>query len=52
MRKILSQSFTDKALSEQEPVIVHYVDLLMEKLHDACFEPVNMVKWFNVSSDP
>ncbi|KAJ4354413.1 uncharacterized protein N0V89_006149 [Didymosphaeria variabile] len=50
MRRLLSHSFSDKALKEQEPIFTHYVDLLMEKLHDACVEPVDIVKWFNFTT--
>ncbi|KAL1599753.1 hypothetical protein SLS60_007557 [Paraconiothyrium brasiliense] len=50
MRRLLSHSFSDKALKEQEPVFTYYVDLLMEKLHDACVEPVDVVKWFNFTT--
>ncbi|KAF1968410.1 cytochrome P450 [Bimuria novae-zelandiae CBS 107.79] len=48
MRRLLSHSFSDKALKEQEPVFAFYVDLVMEKLHDACVEPVDIFTTFDV----
>ena len=32
MRKLLSHAFSDSALREQEPLMTHYFDLLVEKL--------------------
>jgi cytochrome P450 len=53
MRKQLNYAFSDKALSEQEPLIQRHVNLLMEKLgglaatHEAKADNVDMTSWFN-----
>jgi cytochrome P450 len=47
-RKLLSHSFSDKAIREQQANIRVYADLLMEGLQDASSKgPQNMVAWFN-----
>lgn len=49
LRKLLSNAFSDKAMREQEPVLLSYVDQLMEALGKRCSEPVDLVEWYNVS---
>jgi len=45
----LSPAFSQKALLEQEPYIMHYIDLFMIKLKLRCREgPQDMVKWSNL----
>jgi hypothetical protein len=52
-RKPVSHVFSDKALSEQEHVVKHYVSLLVEELqqdantHDGT---VNLISWFNFTT--
>jgi len=49
-RRVLSHAFSDKALSEQEPLIQQYVDQLILQLKDvvsASSQEVNIVQWFN-----
>jgi cytochrome P450 len=46
-RRLLSHAFSEKALREQEPVVKHYIDLLMAKLHENSGSPQDMVNWFN-----
>lgn len=52
LRKLLSNAFSDKVLKCQEPVLLHYIDLLVTRLHEVVEkgEPVDIVKWFNVST--
>lgn len=50
----MSPAFSDKALQAQEPVLHHYVDMLMEKLQ-AQYKGdaggvVDMAKWFNFTT--
>ncbi|KAH8812380.1 cytochrome P450 [Xylogone sp. PMI_703] len=48
MRRLLSHAFSDRALSEQEPIIQTYIDELMSKLKlQAQNGPFNIVPWFN-----
>ena len=51
LRKLLSNAFSDKVLRGQEPVLLHYVDLLVSRLMEmhSDGQPFNIVKWYNVS---
>ena len=49
-RKLLAHAFSEKALKEQEGILVSYVDLLVEKLHGQIKNgqsTVDMVGWYN-----
>ena len=52
LRKLLSNAFSDKTLKGQEPVLLHYVDLMIEKLTEknADGKPFDIVRWYNVSN--
>ena len=54
LRKLLSNAFSDKTLKGQEPVLLHYIDLLVERLKEKAAEnPVmDIVRWYNVSLIP
>lgn len=48
----MSKAFADKSLKEQEPVLLHYIDLLIQRLVQKCEEgraALNAVDWYNVS---
>ncbi|KAL8950282.1 MAG: hypothetical protein Q9222_003686, partial [Ikaeria aurantiellina] len=55
MRKVMSHSFTDKALKAQEPIIESYVSLFISRLRDKALAEeskgqgtvINIVDWFN-----
>lgn len=48
MRRTLSHGFSVAALSSQEDLVQHYIDLLIEQIgNKANGEIVDMVKWFN-----
>ncbi|ORY71471.1 cytochrome protein [Pseudomassariella vexata] len=48
VRKLLSHSFSEKAMREQHPTIKKHVDLLVDRLRErAGKEPQNIVEWFN-----
>ena len=52
-RKLLAHAFSEKALKEQEGLIISFVDLLIEKLHGqvkARRSPVDMVQWYNYTT--
>ena len=49
-RKLLTHAFSDKALKEQEGLIVSYIDLLIQKLEEKVKSDqrvVDMVCWYN-----
>ncbi|KAI8949521.1 isotrichodermin C-15 hydroxylase [Xylaria longipes] len=49
-RRALSHGFSDAAMRQQEPEIVKYVDLLIERLHEECDQgnkKLNLEAWFN-----
>ena len=52
LRRLLSHTFSEKTLREQEPVLIRYADLLVEQLgilgKDGK-EPLDLTAWFNVS---
>lgn len=52
LRKLLSNAFSDKSLKGQEHVLLHYIDLLVDRLKQASAEnPVmDIVRWYNVSA--
>ncbi|KAK4978487.1 hypothetical protein LTR28_005318 [Elasticomyces elasticus] len=54
VRRIFSHGFSNKALKEQEPLFLKYVDLLIEKLHkevqDAPDTGINMVDLYNFTT--
>ncbi|KAI9639968.1 hypothetical protein NHQ30_011637 [Ciborinia camelliae] len=50
-RRLLAHAFSEKALREQEPLIKHYVDLLITRLHQNSTKgPQNMVNWYNFTT--
>ena len=54
MRRLLAHAFSEKALREQEPLIVSYVDTLIDKLHQQIHGPeggkVDLVRWYNFTT--
>ncbi|KAM0348463.1 hypothetical protein HYE67_000123 [Fusarium culmorum] len=51
-RKLLSHAFSHKALSEQNDLLMHYVNLFIEKLTQKAREgeSVDMVAWYNFAT--
>lgn len=52
-RRLLSHAFSEKALREQESLVQHYVDLLVEKLQAECAgsrSSVDIMKWYNYTT--
>ncbi|KAK1960907.1 cytochrome P450 [Colletotrichum sublineola] len=50
-RRILSHSFSARSMQEQQPLIIGYVNLLLERLHSIAGQgPVNMVSWYNFTT--
>jgi cytochrome P450 len=46
----LNPGFSEKAVREQEPILMGYVDLLIQRLHENSHSPVDLVKWFNATT--
>jgi cytochrome P450 len=47
-RRLLAHGFSEKAVREQEPVLLHYADLLIHRLHEHSKDgPQDMVTWYN-----
>lgn len=54
-RKMLSPTFSERTLKEQEYILHKYVDLFIERLHEVSDQgkkPVDMTAWWNVSIPP
>ncbi|OTA76189.1 hypothetical protein M434DRAFT_402544 [Hypoxylon sp. CO27-5] len=51
-RRAMLPAFSDKALSQQEPLIRVYVDLLVERLREVAQtdKATNMVRWYNFTT--
>ena len=47
MRRAMAPAFSDKALGQQEGLIMQYVDLLLQRLREASHsgKPTDMVRW-------
>ncbi|GME64940.1 hypothetical protein AJ79_09813 [Neofusicoccum parvum] len=52
IRRQLAHAFSEKAMREQEDLITHYIDLLVDRLAGAArsAEAVDMVKWYNLTT--
>ncbi|KAI2641107.1 cytochrome P450 [Xylaria nigripes] len=52
MRRAMLPAFSDKALSQQEPLIRTYVDLLIQRLREVSDTAnyTNMVRWYNLTT--
>ncbi|KAH8202061.1 hypothetical protein TruAng_003816 [Truncatella angustata] len=49
-RRALAHGFSDNSMREQEPLIQHYVDLLVTRLHEECDrggKALNLEAWYN-----
>lgn len=42
--------FTESAMRAQEPLIKIYIDLLIQRLHENCFNPIDIVEWLNFTT--
>ncbi|KAL7626122.1 hypothetical protein AAE478_002892 [Parahypoxylon ruwenzoriense] len=53
LRRQLSHGFSDKSMREQEPFILGYVNLLIQRIHENSRNgtvPLNMREWFNFTT--
>ncbi|KAI5861520.1 isotrichodermin C-15 hydroxylase [Durotheca rogersii] len=47
LRRTLAPGFSDASLRAQEPMMIKYVDLLMQRLREKCADgPINLELWF------
>ncbi|KAM5353465.1 hypothetical protein ACJ41O_000115 [Fusarium nematophilum] len=52
-RRILSNGFSSKAMYDQQPLIMRYVDLLFQRLHEHCYngnKALDLVAWYNYAT--
>jgi cytochrome P450 len=54
MRRIFAHAFSDKALKEQEPLFVKYIDVLVSKIKGMAkskpHTPIDIVRWLNFTT--
>lgn len=53
MRRLLSHAFSDSSLRGQEPIIKHYVDILMQRLREKSEggkQALDLVSWYNFTT--
>lgn len=53
LRRRLAHGFSDRSLRAQEPIIMNYVDLLIQRLYETSqggTTPVDAVKWYNATT--
>lgn len=50
-RRLLSHAFSEKALREQEEILVQYCTKLLDQLQARCSDgPLDLAKWFPLTS--
>ncbi|KAK7398545.1 hypothetical protein QQX98_012093, partial [Neonectria punicea] len=52
-RRILSSGFSAKAMQDQQPLMMKYVDLLLQRLHENCDDgkkALDLVSWYNFTT--
>lgn len=52
-RRILSNGFSAKAMQDQQPMMMKYVDLLLQRLHEHCDDgkkALDLVSWYNFTT--
>ncbi|KAK1507463.1 cytochrome P450 ClCP1 [Colletotrichum tamarilloi] len=52
LRRQLSHGFSERSLRDQQPLIMKYVDLMIQRLHEHCSgeEPVDLMSWYNFTT--
>lgn len=53
LRRTLAHGFSDKGLREQQPLVTHYIDLLVQRLHEHCKDgqaELDMCAWYNYTT--
>ncbi|KAH7013966.1 cytochrome P450 [Ilyonectria destructans] len=52
-RRVLSNGFSSKAMQDQQPMMMKYVDLLLQRLHEHCDDgtkALDVVSWYNFTT--
>ncbi|KAK2602625.1 hypothetical protein N8I77_009141 [Diaporthe amygdali] len=53
LRRQLAHGFSDRSMREQQPIIIGYVNLLIQRLHERCDDgkaPLDAVAWYNYTT--
>ena len=53
LRRQLSHGFSDRTMRDQQPLIMKYIDLLVQRLFENCGDgsmPINMAAWYNFTT--
>lgn len=52
LRRQLSYGFSDRGLREQQPLIMKYVDLFIQRLHENCKDgkSIDIMAWYNFTT--
>lgn len=51
LRRLLSHGFSDRSLREQQPLIMKYIDLLIQRMHEKhSTGPVDLSSWYNYTT--
>ncbi|KAJ3942874.1 uncharacterized protein N0V96_007103 [Colletotrichum fioriniae] len=52
LRRQLSHGFSERSLRDQQPLIMKYVDLMIQRLHENCSdeESVDLMAWYNFTT--
>ncbi|KAK1674114.1 cytochrome P450 [Colletotrichum godetiae] len=52
LRRQLSHGFSERSLRDQQPLIMKYVDLMIQRLHENCSneDPVDLMAWYNFTT--
>ncbi|KAK3367963.1 isotrichodermin C-15 hydroxylase [Podospora didyma] len=49
-RRVLAPAFSEKALREHEPIILHHIRLFIQRMRENACKPVDLCAWFNFVS--
>ncbi|KAL0933999.1 cytochrome P450 ClCP1 [Colletotrichum truncatum] len=52
LRRHLSHGFSERTLRDQQPLIMKYIDLMIQRLHENCVsgEAVDIMAWYNFTT--
>ncbi|CAI0643456.1 unnamed protein product [Colletotrichum noveboracense] len=52
LRRSISHGFSERSLRDQQPLIMQYVNLFIQRLHENCAkgEPIDLMAWYNFTT--
>ncbi|KAI8243201.1 Cytochrome P450 monooxygenase 1 [Colletotrichum sp. SAR 10_99] len=52
LRRSMSHGFSERSLRDQQPLIMQYVNLFIQRLHENCAkgEPIDLMAWYNFTT--